>query len=623
MEVEARTRSVSHETTGYRARTPHRVSWLGLRPRTSTTVLGLVARAAPSHLDLRAWVARRPGRTRLAGMTEPTELTVRARDWAAEDPDPTTRAELLALVDAAEKAPDGPEATDLAERFAGTLEFGTAGLRGALGAGPMRMNRVVVTRAAAGLVAYLRDHGAGDGDAVVIGYDARHNSDVFARDTAEVVTGAGLRALVLPRPLPTPLLAFAIRHLGCVAGVMVTASHNPPQDNGYKVYLGDGSQIVPPADAGIAERIAAVPALAEVPRGDAGEVLGEDVVAAYLAAVSALVDTCGPKQLATVYTPLHGVGGTTVERVMRLAGFPAPLVVPAQADPDPDFPTVSFPNPEEPGAMDLAVALAAESGADLVIANDPDADRCAVAVPGGPHGWQVLRGDEVGALLGDFLLRTGTHGTYAASIVSSSLLGRLAAAHGQPYVETLTGFKWIGRVDGLAFGYEEALGYCVAPAIARDKDGVSAILRVVELAAGLKAEGRTLVDRLDEIAREHGLHATDQLSVRVSDLSLITRAMATLRATPPTALGGLAVEQADDLALGSADLPPTDGLRYRLADGARVVVRPSGTEPKLKAYLEVVVPVEDGTEDGVDAARIAAAGRLDAIRTDLAAALNL
>jgi phosphomannomutase len=555
-------------------------------------------------------------------VTDLNSLTSAARSWAAEDPDPRTREELEALVGAAEEDPAGLAAADLAGRFAGTLEFGTAGLRGALGAGPMRMNRVVVTRAAAGLAAYLRDHGATDGDSVVIGYDARYNSDVFAQDTAEVMTGAGFRALVLPRPLPTPIVAFAIRHLGCVAGVMVTASHNPPQDNGYKVYLGDGSQIVPPADAEIAARIEAVGALADVPRGDAGERLGEEVVEDYLDAVASLPAKDGPRDVTVVYTPMHGVGGSSLVEVLRRAGFPEPHVVTAQAEPDPEFPTVAFPNPEEPGAMDLAIALADEVGADMVVANDPDADRCAVAVPG-PHGWRMLSGDEVGALLGDFLLRLGVQGTYAASIVSSSLLGRMAAAAGQPYVDTLTGFKWIGRVEGLAFGYEEALGYCTDPGQVRDKDGLSAAIRIVELAALLKAEGRNLVDRLEEIAVVHGLHATDQLSVRVTDLSLIADAMARLRATPPASLGGLGVEQVDDLALGSPDLPPTEGLRYRLAGGARVVVRPSGTEPKIKCYLEVVVPVEQGAEDGVAAARINAVGRLDAIRGDLAAAAGL
>ncbi len=555
-------------------------------------------------------------------MTEPTELLDRARAWAAEDPDDQTRAELEELVTAAEADPAGPAAADLAARFAGTLEFGTAGLRGPLGAGPMRMNRVVVTRAAAGLTAYLLENGAGPGDSVVIGYDARHNSDIFARDTAEVMTGAGLRALVLPRPLPTPLLAFAIRHLGCVAGVMVTASHNPPQDNGYKVYLGDGSQIVPPADVEIAARIDAVGPLAEVPRGDAGEVLGEDVLEAYLDAVAALPSPQGPREVNVVYTPLHGVGATTLVEAVQRAGFPAPHVVEQQAQPDPDFPTVSFPNPEEPGAMDLAMALAQEVGADLVVANDPDADRCAVAVPTA-EGWRMLRGDEVGALLGDFLLRSGKAGTYAASIVSSSLLGKMAARHGQPYAETLTGFKWIGRVEGLAFGYEEALGYCVAPEEVKDKDGVSAAIRVVELAALLKAEGRSLLDQLDDIAHEHGVHATDQLSVRVTDLALIGEAMARLRSDPPTELGGLEVQRADDLSQGSEALPPTEGLRYLLAGGARVIVRPSGTEPKIKCYLEVVVPVDGAGPSPVATAREAARQRLERIRSDLAAAAGL
>lgn len=544
----------------------------------------------------------------------------RARAWADEDPDPQTRADLGALVEAAGSG-DETAMADLADRFAGTLEFGTAGLRGALGAGPNRMNRVVVIRAAAGLAAYLRDHGAADGDPVVIGYDARHNSDVFARDTAEVMTGAGLSALVLPRPLPTPLLAFAIRDLGAVAGVMVTASHNPPQDNGYKVYLGDGSQIVPPADAGIAERIAAVGALADVPRGSGGEVLGDDVLDRYLDVVAGLVGD-GPRELTTVYTPLHGVGGSTVTTVLERAGFAAPHVAVAQAEPDADFPTVGFPNPEEPGAMDLAMALAEEVGADVVVANDPDADRCAVAVPG-PHGWQMLHGDEVGVLLADHLLQQGRTGVYAASIVSSTLLGKMAEASGQPHLETLTGFKWIGRVDGLAFGYEEALGYCVDPGHVRDKDGISALLLVCELAAALKAQGRTLRDNLDRLAREHGLHATDQLSVRMSDLAQIPATMERLRTSPPTTLGGFDVEGIDDLSQGSADLPPTDGLRYRLAEHARVIVRPSGTEPKIKCYLEVVVPVDADDPEGVDAARISAVGRLDAIRADVQAAAGL
>jgi phosphomannomutase len=541
------------------------------------------------------------------------ELSERARAWAAEDPDPVTRAELEALIEKGDRE-------ELADRFDGTLEFGTAGLRGELGAGSNRMNRVVVIRAAAGLAAYLKDQpdgqGAGRDAAVVIGYDARHNSDVFARDTAEVMTGAGLRALVLPRPLPTPLLAFAIRELGCVAGVMVTASHNPPQDNGYKVYLGDGSQIVPPADAEIAARIEAVGVLADVPRGNAGTVLDEDIVDNYLDTVAGLA-TDGPRDLRLVYTPLHGVGGTSVVQVLETAGFAAPYVVEQQEQPDPEFPTVGFPNPEEPGAMDLAMALAAERGVDLVVANDPDADRCAAAVPDA-HGWRMLRGDEVGALLAHHLLGSGRTGTYACSIVSSTLLRKLAAAAGQPFAETLTGFKWISKVDGLVFGYEEALGYCVDPEHVKDKDGVSALLLLCELAAAEKARGRSLVDVLDDLAVAHGLHATDQLSVRVTDLSLIATAMDRLRAAPPVSLGGLRVQAVDDLSRGDGGLPPTDGLRYRLADDARVIVRPSGTEPKLKCYLEVVVPVD--ADAGVDAARISAASRLDALRDDIRAA---
>jgi len=537
-----------------------------------------------------------------------------AEAWLAEDPDPDTRAELQALLEAGDTA-------GLTDRFGASLEFGTAGLRGALGAGPNRMNRVVVIRAAAGLASYVKAHG---GAGVVVGYDARHKSDVFARDTAEVMAGAGLRAFLLPRQLPTPVLAFAIRHLGVDAGVMVTASHNPPQDNGYKVYLGDGSQIVPPADAEISAEIAAVGPLATVPRSDDWQTLDDDVVEAYLDRVTGLVDPASPRDLRIAYTPLHGVGRDVVIAAFQRAGFDPLAVVARQADPDPEFSTVAFPNPEEPGAIDLAVAAAVEHQADIVLANDPDADRCAVAVPDpqSTTGWRMLRGDEVGALLATHLVRRypDLSGTFAASIVSSSLLGRIAAAHGLGYVETLTGFKWISRVEGLRYGYEEALGYCVDPAGVRDKDGVSAALLMAELAATLKAEGRGLTDLLDDLAREHGLHATDQLSVRVDDLSLIEDAMARLRAEPPSALGGRAVEQAEDLLEGTETLPPTDGLRYRLADGGRVVVRPSGTEPKLKGYLEVVVAVTDGD---VAAARRTASASLAAITDDLSTALAL
>ncbi|UDY24421.1 phospho-sugar mutase [Nocardioides sp. Kera G14] len=541
-------------------------------------------------------------------------LLENARAWLAEDPDPATRAELSALLESAE-AGDAEAVADLEDRFSGTLEFGTAGLRGALGAGPNRMNRVVVLRAAAGLAAYLREQGATG--PVVIGYDARHNSDVFARDTAEVMTGAGIPALTLPRAMPTPVLASAILKLGASAGVMVTASHNPPQDNGYKVYLGDGCQIVPPADGEIAAHITAVGALADVPRGDRGELIDPQVWLDYIAQTGQVPPEGGPRSLDIVYTPMHGVGLETMRAVFVRAGFLSVDVVPEQAEPDPDFPTVAFPNPEEPGAMDLAFALAREKGADVVIANDPDADRCAVGVPDA-EGWRMLRGDEVGALLGHDLLSRGVSGTYANSIVSSSLLGTMAREAGQPFVETLTGFKWIGRLPGLAFGYEEALGYCVDPVHVKDKDGISAAVLIADLAARLKALGSSLSEQLDEIARDYGLHATDQLSVRVSDLSLISDAMSRLRATPPTTLAGRAVTTATDLAVGTDELPATDGLRYDL-DAARVIVRPSGTEPKLKCYLEVKVPVTGSIAE----ARASAAQQLAELKADMEAALGL
>ncbi|GGR70250.1 phosphomannomutase [Streptomyces aureoverticillatus] len=555
-------------------------------------------------------------------MQDHGELITRAQAWLDEDPDQETREELAKLVAA---APGDPAAAaDLAGRFAGTLQFGTAGLRGELGAGPMRMNRSVVIRAAAGLAAYLKGQGHTDG-LVVIGYDARYKSADFARDTAAVMTGAGLRAAVLPRPLPTPVLAFAIRHLGAVAGVEVTASHNPPRDNGYKVYLGDGSQIVPPADGEIAAEIDAVRSLHDVPRADRGwQTLGEDVLEAYLARTDAVLAAGSPRTARTVYTAMHGVGKDTLLAAFARAGFPEPVLVAEQAEPDPDFPTVAFPNPEEPGAMDLAFATAREARPDLVIANDPDADRCAVAVPVGDGDWRMLRGDEVGALLAAHLVRRGVSPdgprAFAESIVSSSLLGRIAEAAGLPYEETLTGFKWIARVEGLRYGYEEALGYCVDPEGVRDKDGITAALLITELASALKADGRTLLDLLDDLALEHGLHATDQLSVRVEDLSLIAAAMRRLRERQPERLAGLAVTRAEDLTKGTDTLPPTDGLRYTL-DGARVIVRPSGTEPKLKCYLEVVVPVAD--RSGLPGAHEKAAELLAALKRDLAAAAGI
>ncbi|MFJ8831041.1 phospho-sugar mutase [Micromonospora aurantiaca] len=552
-----------------------------------------------------------------AETTDLDDLRVRAERWLDDDPDPADRDELRAVLDGLPGT-----AADLADRFAGPLTFGTAGLRGPLRAGPNGMNLAVVTQAAAGLVGWLAAQG-GEGP-LVIGYDARRGSLAFAERTAQVATGAGRPALLLPRPLPTPVLAFAVRQLGAVAGVMVTASHNPPQDNGYKVYLGAqlggelgaGAQIVPPADAGIEAAIRAVGPLSAVPLGPAGQVLGDDLVAAYVDRAAAVVDPAGPRDLKVAYTPLHGVGGAVLTAAFARAGFGVPGVVPEQAEPDPAFPTVSFPNPEEPGAVDLLVALADRTGADLAIANDPDADRCAVAVRDA-GSWRMLRGDEVGALLADHLMRRGVTGLYATTIVSSALLRAMAAARGLPYDETLTGFKWIVRAGGgrepLVYGYEEALGYCVAPEHVRDKDGITAALTVAELAAGLKAEGRTLLDRLDELAAEFGVHHTEQLSVRVEDLRVIADSMARIRAATPTALLGQPVTEASDL------LPDADVVILRTG-AARVVIRPSGTEPKLKAYLEVVEPVTGGD---VPAARQRARAAVTELRNEIAAALGL
>ncbi|MBA4083466.1 phospho-sugar mutase [Janibacter terrae] len=544
----------------------------------------------------------------------PDDLLVAAAEWAADDPDPVTRAELQDLVTAAEGG-DAVAVADLTGRFAGLLQFGTAGLRGALGAGPHRMNRSVVIRAAAGLVAHLKT--LGDGAFVVVGRDARHNSDAFAIDTAAVVVAAGGRAAVLPQPLPTPVLAFAIRHLGADAGVMVTASHNPPQDNGYKVYLGDGRQIVPPSDAQIAAQIDRVASVADVPRAEGGwEVLGDEVLEAYLDAIAGVVAPDTPRDLRVLHTALHGVGDGTVQAAFTRAGFAAPQQVPSQAAPDPDFPTVAFPNPEEDGALDAALAAARESGPDLVIANDPDADRCAVAVPdaGVDGGWRLLRGDELGVLLASHLIVRGVPEgrRMASSIVSSRLLAAMCRQSGVAHEETLTGFKWIARVEDLHYGYEEALGYCVAPDLVRDKDGVSAALLVAELAAILKAEGRTLQSVLDDLHTQLGVHATDAFSIRVTDLADIVVLMARLRRTPPTEVAGSPVTSSEDLALGDGRLPPTEGLRYLLEDGSRIIVRPSGTEPKLKVYLEAIEPV--AAPEDLGAARERAAERLGRVR---------
>jgi phosphomannomutase len=541
-----------------------------------------------------------------------TELKDEAERWLAQDPDPQTRAELQQLIDSSNH-------DELIDCFAGRLQFGTAGLRGKLGPGPNRMNRVVVMQAAAGLANYLKQYHPHEAS-IVIGYDARHNSDVFARDTARIMQGAGVNALVLPKPLPTPVLAYAIKHLGASAGVMVTASHNPPQDNGYKVYLGDGCQIVPPADADIAreiERIANTMNVMDLPTDDEWVTLGDDVLQDYITRAVQLVtdqQRQSNESLTTVITPMHGVGGGTLHEVLTRAGFPEPIHVTEQFEPDPGFPTVAFPNPEEPGAMDLALETAAKHCPDVVIANDPDADRCAIAIPTN-EGYQMLTGDEVGSLLGWWSTQQEEAGTILAqSIVSGTMLKSIAEAAGLTYEHTLTGFKWIGRIPGLRFGYEEALGYCVDPQAVSDKDGITAALAVATLAAHLKASNQTLQDKLDDLAHQHGVHATKQVSVRVTDLNRITEVMSTLRAQPPTEIGGLTVQRFVDLEQGT-DLPPTDGLLFELDGNARVIIRPSGTEPKVKAYLQAVVPVIANLDAAREQAHHQITALAEAVRT--------
>ena len=674
------------------------------------------------------------------GADAAADVLARAHAWLAQDPDGETRAELRALIEAAESG--NPAAVeDLEDRFSARLAFGTAGLRGALGAGSNRMNRVLVAQAAAGLAAYVReqaglppvgveagsheddadaataahdgapddgvavapagdvpaddaasaedggsdveepvetdaaaagdargeDHDAeagvdgeepdtedGGGDShdagaaasvpdqlagpsapeltetpsadaleaegpevpgilddapiVVIGYDGRRNSDVFARDSAEIFAGAGLRAILMPRLLPTPVLAFAVRHFGAAAGVMVTASHNPPDDNGYKVYLGgddDGSQIVAPADAEIAAHIARVAEagdISTVPRSLGFELATESVVDEYVAATAAVAPApAGAEGLTWVYTAMHGVGWETLSRILETAGYPAPVPVAAQLEPDGAFPTVAFPNPEEPGAMDLAFEAAREAGAELVIANDPDADRLAVALPdeSAEGGWRRLTGNEIGLLLGWRAGRLatadgaapasadGTGASLACSLVSSPGLEAVAQHYGLDFHATLTGFKWISRAPGIVFGFEEALGYLVNPGTVRDKDGVSAAVAMLGMVAEARGRGATLADLLTEFDEQFGAFASDQVSIRVEDVSQIARIMAALRERHPSSVGDVAVDRIDDLLDGVDDLPPGDVLRLWLADGSRVIVRPSGTEPKLKLYLDV------------------------------------
>jgi phosphomannomutase len=527
----------------------------------------------------------------------------KARAWLAQDPDGETRAELREIIERAESG-DSDAIADLEDRFGTRLQFGTAGLRGALGAGSNRMNRVLVAQAAAGLAAYVlekADPDAADPPLVVIGYDGRRNSDVFARDSAELFTGAGLRAVILPRKLPTPVLAFAVRELGAAAGVMVTASHNPPDDNGYKVYLGgedDGAQIVPPADAEISahiERVAAEGDITSLPRSVAFETAPESLVDAYVEATAAVAPApAGADGLTWVYTAMHGVGWETFSRIVDAAGYPQPTTVPEQLEPDGTFPTVAFPNPEEPGAMDLAYKTAREADAELIIANDPDADRLAVAVPdeSAEGGWRRLTGNQVGLLLGWRAARLAAESGHidgaslACSLVSSPGLEVVARHYGLDFHATLTGFKWISRAPGLVFGYEEALGYLVNPETVRDKDGISAAVALLGMVAEARERGKTLSDLLDEFDETFGFFASDQVSVRVDDLSVIGRIMGALRAQHPSSIGDVDVERVDDLLEGSDGVPPADVLRYTLADGSRLVVRPSGTEPKLKLYLD-------------------------------------
>ena len=512
------------------------------------------------------------------------ELKAEVQAWIADDPDPKTAAELTALLNSSDELA-------LKKLFSGFLQFGTAGLRGPVGPGPSCMNRAVVGRTAAGIASYMKERAM---KRVVIGRDARHGSEDFTQESAEIFSGAGFEVFVLPRPLPTPVLAFATQYLKCDVGVMVTASHNPPQDNGYKVYIGpsaDGvdyaaSQIINPTDQLIAKEIAGITSLTKEPRGKSWTTVGEDLISEYVRR-TALIAT-KPGDLKIVYTAMHGVGTETAQRVFNHAGFATLILVDEQCTPDPDFPTVAFPNPEEPGAIDLALKKARDFGADLVIANDPDADRCAAAINDPKNGWRMLGGDELGVIFGEWIARSHRHGSFANSIVSSSALSKIAAHYSIDFQEVLTGFKWIAKVEDLAFGYEEAIGYCVDSETVNDKDGISAALLLAHIASELKAQGLTLLDLLDQVWARHGFHGTEQISIRVADMSQITQLLARIRKTPPTHIAGRAVLSIDDLAEPKDGLPPTDGLRLWIDDGIRMIVRPSGTEAKMKCYLEVI-----------------------------------
>lgn len=550
-------------------------------------------------------------------MSLPAALRDAALRWIADDLDEHDRAELQAVL--ARAMGGDPLAVDeLADRMAGPLTFGTAGLRGPLRAGPNGMNRAVVVRTTAGIAQWLTGHEHGGG-VVVVGRDARHGSESFARNAVAVLAAAGFDARLLPRPLPTPVLAWAVRTLGAVAGIQVTASHNPAQDNGYKLYDGTGAQIAPPVDAEVEAAISAAPGAFSVPRKDSWTLLGERLLSEYLSTV-ALLPFGSARELRVAATALHGVGARTLRGALgefRDATGTGVYFVAEQSEPDPDFPTIGFPNPEEPGATDLLLALASEVDADIAVALDPDADRCALGVRERDGSWRMLRGDETGALLGEHLLshvdsQMHPDPLVATTIVSSQMLAKIAAARGARYAETLTGFKWLVRAgDGLVYAYEEALGLCVDPESVRDKDGISAAVLACDLAATLKFCGRDLLDALEDLQLAHGVHLTDQVSLRVSELSRIGEVMTTLRAEPPGSLAGGPVV-AEDL------LPHADVLRLR-GDGVRVVVRPSGTEPKLKTYLEIVAPVG---ADGLDAARTLARRRMSELRAEVTALLN-
>ena len=547
------------------------------------------------------------------------ELKAEVEAWIAQDPETDTQ-ELLQRTLLAAESGEGAALADIEAWFQGFLEFGTAGLRGPMGPGPSCMNRAVVIRAAAGLSSYLLKRSA---RRIVVGYDARHHSLDFALDTVGVAAGYGLEAILLPRTLPTPVLAYAIGFFNADAGVMVTASHNPANDNGYKVYLGDGSQIIPPTDFEISEEIAAITSSASVAFSDSWDTADDDVVRAYIAQATELFTSEKLPPIKVAYSPMHGVGREVWSDIFDDLNLGTLVAVAAQADPNPDFPTVAFPNPEEAGATDLLRALAHEMSADVAIAHDPDADRCAMLIPT-DKGWRQLRGDEVGVLLAWWAIERArvfklAHptGTFASSIVSSMQLEHIAQGAGLNYTSTLTGFKWISKVPDLVFGYEEALGYCVDPAHVRDKDGITASLRICELTAYLLSIHRSVESILDEIAVKYGLFVSDQLSIRMNNLSDIPAAVDRLRNNPPTQLAGLIVNECADLNNGWKHLPPTNGMMLMM-DKARIIVRPSGTEPKLKCYLEVRMDTTD-----VATGRIEANQLLAALKRDLQVSLGI